>query len=1211
MNAECRTIAPSDFARSGDHALNPPLYSKVLSGPCRQEGSGVRYYKSAIRICRVLLRRRGGPDAGTGTERKGSAPVTMGSARVACRALAGAGMVLLPVAVALGGECPPEGGGELWWRSAGAEAVAACFPDEAAVNPPPAESGDAPAAPLFQAARFSRDPAVVAALLAAGAKIEPPGSDWWEGADTALHVAARYNENPAVVAELARAGAGFLDQRDEEGNHPLHVAAAFNPNPAVVGVLLEAGASVDAEDSPDRNTPLHHALRSNRSPAVALRLIEAGADVNAGNIDGHGGDTPMHYAARYSVFPAIVAALVGAGADVNTRNRRGSQPTDWYRYSDDDARLAATGETPLHHAAQYNANPALVDALVAVGADVGATGGDLLDTPLHYAAQHNPNPAVVEALVEAGADVNARNRAVNPTWIIQDHLNGVTPLHRAAAANPNPAVVEALLRAGAEVDARDAEGATPLHFAAGRNANPDVVRVLVAAGAAVDAEVVVPGEVLNDLPLDYGSTPLEIAIGINRNPAVAEALVDGGAALDAEAVRLAEQEGRAAVAAWLRAAGAERRLGLDRDARRLVRSGLVAAGYAPGPAHGRTGKRPRDAIQRWQAVRGAPVTGYLDAAEAAELQGLGREREEKRRAAVEASKFRDCEGCPEMVVVPEGSFRMGSPESEELRDVDEGPMHRVTFAHPFAVGVHEVTRGEFARFVEATGRSMGDACWTAEGGKHEERPGRHWKSPGYSQTDAHPVVCVSWEDAQAYVAWLSEETGAAYRLLSESEWEYVARAGTGTGYWWGDERGWNRANCDGCGSRWDGEGTAPVGSFPANAFGLHDVLGNVWEWVEDCWNGSYRGAPSDGSAWESGECSQRVLRGSSWINWFPRSATRALSPAVNRDGLIGFRVARTLTRTGHTTVGPWGDGREPSREVVRDEEDAPGEGDSGGARADQGPTPPMQMVLPDEWEEARIVEMSMSCRMHGYARPRPGTTFRDCSESPEMVVVPAGSFMMGSPESEEGRQESEGPVHQVTFARPFAVGVYEVTFEEWDACVAWGGCGGYRPDDEGEGRGRRPVVNVSWQDAQAYVAWLSQETGAEYRLLSEAEWEYVARAGTTGPYHFGSSPSPSQANYGQSPGGTVPVGSYPANAFGLHDVHGNVTEWVEDCWIDGYRGAPSDGGARRYGDFFLRVLRGGAWSFHPHSIRSAGRFLGFYGNRYDHYGFRVARTLTP
>lgn len=454
----------------------------------------------------------------------------------ALRLAAGAGMALLPVAVALGGECPTEGDGASWWEYASAEEVAACFPDEAAANPPPGESGDAPAAPLFQAVRFSRDPAVVAALLAAGAAIEPPGSDWWEA--TALHVAARHNDNPAIVAELARAAARFLDQWDEEGSYPLHVAAACNPNPAVVGVLLEAGASVDAVDHFDRNTPLHHALRSNRNPAVALRLIEAGADVNARNIVFSYGDTPLHYAARYSVLPAVVAMLVEAGADVNTRNRRGSEPVDWYRDSedrwDDDARLAATGETPLHHAAGYNANPAVVEALVAAGADVAATGGERLDTPLHYAAQHNPNPAMVEALVEAGADVNARNRPVNPTWVIQDHLNGVTPLHRAAAANLNPAVVEALLRAGAEVDARDTDGATPLHYAAGRSANPDVVRALVAAGADVDTEVGSPtGEEPEDFPSDYGSTPLEIAVQDNRNPAVVEALIDAGAALDA------------------------------------------------------------------------------------------------------------------------------------------------------------------------------------------------------------------------------------------------------------------------------------------------------------------------------------------------------------------------------------------------------------------------------------------------------------------------------------------------------------------------------------------------------------------------------------------------------------------------------------------------------------------------------------------------------
>ena len=150
--------------------------------------------------------------------------------------------------------------------------------------------------------------------------------------------------------------------------------------------------------------------------------------------------------------------------------------------------------------------------------------------------------------------------------------------------------------------------------------------------------------------------------------------------------------------------------------------------------------------------------------------------------------------------------------------------------------------------------------------------------------------------AQAYVRWLSGKTGEEYRLLSEAEWEYVARAGTTTAYWWGDDIGRNRANCDGCGSRWDNRQTAPVGSFSANPFGLHDVHGNVWEWVEDCWNDGYRGAPTDGSAWESGECERRVLRGGSWysVPELLRSADRDRYSAGGRLNNAGFRVARTL-----------------------------------------------------------------------------------------------------------------------------------------------------------------------------------------------------------------------------------------------------------------------------------------------------------------------------
>ena len=247
-------------------------------------------------------------------------------------------------------------------------------------------------------------------------------------------------------------------------------------------------------------------------------------------------------------------------------------------------------------------------------------------------------------------------------------------------------------------------------------------------------------------------------------------------------------------------------------------------------------------------------------------------------------------------------------------------------------------------------------------------------------------------------------------------------------------------------------------------------------------------------------------------------------------------------------------------------------------------------------------------------------TFKDCDACPEMVVVPAGQFIMGSPSNEERRAKDEGPQHRVTIRRPFAVGKYEVMFREWDACVTGGGCIGYRPDDKGWGRGNRPVIHASWHDAQAYLRWLSRKGGDEYRLLSEAEWEYAARAGTTTPFHFGSTISSDQANYrgtytyGSGREGvyrkkTVPVGSFPSNAFGLHDVHGNVWEWVADCWNGSYAGAPSDGAAWTTGDCEVHVLRGGSWYYHPRYVRAAVRNRLGSDSRYGIIGFRVARTL--
>jgi formylglycine-generating enzyme required for sulfatase activity len=273
---------------------------------------------------------------------------------------------------------------------------------------------------------------------------------------------------------------------------------------------------------------------------------------------------------------------------------------------------------------------------------------------------------------------------------------------------------------------------------------------------------------------------------------------------------------------------------------------------------------------------------------------------------------------------------------------------------------------------------------------------------------------------------------------------------------------------------------------------------------------------------------------------------------------------------------------------------------------------------------------------------KPKDSFRECDRCPEMVVVPAGSFTMGSPESERTPVaaayvtygivpgglttapplSSEGPQHKVTIARPIGVGRFPVTFDQWDACVDDGGCNGYRPSDQGWGRGLRPAINVNWDDAEAYVAWLAHKTGKRYRLLSEAEWEYMARAATTTPFWWGSSFSTNQANYngtrtyGDQPTGenrqkTLPVASFSPNPWGFYQVHGNSYDWVEDCFHDDYFGAPVDGSAWTTENCKRHVVRGGAWTSAPWVLRSA--FRGWFPSNFrsSNHGFRLARTLTP
>jgi len=266
--------------------------------------------------------------------------------------------------------------------------------------------------------------------------------------------------------------------------------------------------------------------------------------------------------------------------------------------------------------------------------------------------------------------------------------------------------------------------------------------------------------------------------------------------------------------------------------------------------------------------------------------------------------FRDLDGGPEMVVVPAGSFMMGSPETEPGRFENEGPRHKVTIAIPFAVGRHAITRGQFTAFVKATGhKAEGARKWT--GSEWKDDPKASWRDPGFPQDDSHPVTCVNWDDAKAYVSWLAEVTGKPYRLLTEAEWEYAARAGTATPFWWGSSITPAQANYDGnyvyAGGGSKGKyrkGTVPVGDFAANPWGLYNVHGNVWGWCEDVWHDSYNGAPTDASAWlQGGEGSSRVVRGGAW-NFDPRglrSALRVRFHSEFRVSYLGFRLGRTLT----------------------------------------------------------------------------------------------------------------------------------------------------------------------------------------------------------------------------------------------------------------------------------------------------------------------------
>ncbi len=573
--------------------------------------------------------------------------------------------------------------------------------------------------------------------------------------------------------------------------------------------------------------------------------------------------------------------------------------------------------------------------------------------------------------------------------------------------------------------------------------------------------------------------------------------------------------------------------------------------------------------------------------------------------------------------IPAGQFLMGSGrevierEKKDLlrlapswRMTQEGPQHEVRITKPFYMGVHEVTVGQFRVFVQETkyktqAEKEGGAFRIPIALPRKMDGNTNWLNPAFEQDDQHPVVCVSWYDAKEFCAWLSKKEGKTYRLPTEAEWEYACRAGTTTRYCCGNDdhglRDFANLGDESILQEWPGfkhpyammpwndayPFTAPVGGFQANAFGLHDMHGNVWEWVADWYADDYyaKSPKQDPQGPESG--SSRVARGGSWFEpaWNSRSALRTRPPPSNRANNVGFRV----------------------------------------------------VLDPDD-----VITNSIGMKLKRIA---------------------AGKFLMGSPREEIERAkketanwglpkdwwQSEGPQHEVRISKPFYMGVHEVTVGQLRQFLQ---ASGYKTQAEKKGGSRRhfpdgsfkwdlpcnwlnpgfdqtddsPVVCVSWNDAKEFCDWLSRQEGRSYRLPTEAEWEYACRAGTTTRFFcgddqqalkdFANVPDESlKLKWPKFPykGGrvpwddgypfTAPVGRFKPNGFGLHDMHGNVQEWVADWYDPNYyaKSAKEDPKGPVKGN--VRVTRGGAFADNAYYCRSAARFQR--GDIAYHVGFRV------
>lgn len=584
-----------------------------------------------------------------------------------------------------------------------------------------------------------------------------------------------------------------------------------------------------------------------------------------------------------------------------------------------------------------------------------------------------------------------------------------------------------------------------------------------------------------------------------------------------------------------------------------------------------------------------------------------------------------------LTLLPAGKFMMGKPGPERIVDFgeEERPYHEVTITKPFYVGTFEVTRGQFAAFVADTGYQT-DAekagqvqVWNGlspkEGGKYVWKP-LSWRKAGFEQTDDHPVVYVSWDDAYEFCEWLSKKTGRPVSLPTEAQWEYACRAGTDTSYPWGDDlvEGWY----NGSGSDDGFAFTAPVGKYKPNAFGLYDMIGNVDEWCAD-WNGSgYPGYnPKDKTDPKGPDVGcGHMVRGGHWGGICTSFKRFGLTPK-RHENYLGFRIVMAAER--------------PSPQPTTTESTSrPG-------------SQPSSSAWPFDVKEAARRQQETSKSL-GVAKEI--ALVLSEKKTMKFILIPAGRFLMGVPE-EEKKRFPDAPPHDVRVTKPFYIGITHVTRGQFAAFVA---DSGYKTDAERNRdvdlfrldtrqplvfeaswkkpgfaqNDRHPAVCISHNDAVAFSRWLSKKTGRNVALPSEAQFEYACRAGTSTDYPWGDDPNegegwcnaadetllsafPSEGwgyQYFRWVDGyvfTSPEGAFKPNAFGLYDMIGNACQWCADWYDEGYyvmsprRDPPGPNVGTK------RVLRGRSFRDGARACRSAARWYCSPGWGGHDTGFRV------